>query len=405
MNDPALPVRLPLARAPRVSLLIPTTSQAEKLGACLRSLAAHLPPSVPCEVIVVLNGPTDAVRSLVREKCTGLIIAESAANLGVAGGYNRARSLAGGEFLVLLHDDVEIGPGWLEPLLATAAAHPAAGAIGSRVLNPDGTRQHAGSILWRNGLTSPVPVPADLPDQPWPVDYLGTCCILVRTSLWDAMGGLDERIYPAYYVDVSLAMSLRRLGAIILCEPASSLRHHAKSSSTRAFGDFLCLRNRARFLTQWEDAMGEFEPWAPDSPEAIPNALRRTRLTAQRLAASWQPIAPVPPPPHDPVRQEIRHFQLAAEIAASWAEHRIMQLSEQISVISASAQQKIARLSEKLAVRDQKIKSLRARGDRLAAKLRRPPKATPWQRLRRWVRRRFSCPAPGPGQPPAAPDP
>lgn len=395
MNDPAPLIRLPLAQAPRVSLLIPTTSQAEKLEACLRSLAAHLPPSVPCEVIVVLNAPNDAVRTLVREKCTGLKIAESAANLGVAGGYNRARSLAGGEFLVLLHDDVEIGFGWLEPLLATAAAHPAAGAIGSRVLNPDGTPQHAGSILWRNGLTSPVPVPADLPDHPWPVDYLGTCCILVRTALWDAMGGLDERIYPAYYVDVSFAMCLRRLGSIILCEPASSLRHHAKSSSTKPFRDFLCLRNRARFLTQWEDAMVEFEPWAPDSPEAIPNALRRTGLTAQRLAASWQPIAPVPPPPHDPGSQEIRHFQLAAEVAACWAELRIQQISEESTAASALAEQQIARLCEKLAAQDQKIKSLRARRDRLAAKLRRPPKATRWQRLQFWVRRRFSRPAPG----------
>jgi GT2 family glycosyltransferase len=395
MTEPVPLIRMPMAEEPRVSLLIPTTSQAGKLEACLRSLAAHLPAAVPCEVIVVLNAPTAAVRRLVRENCHGLKITESAANLGVAGGYNRARSLAGGEFLVLLHDDVEIGPGWLEPLLATAAAHPEAGAIGCRVLNPDGTPQHAGSILWRNGLTSPVPVPDELPDQPWPVDYTGTCCILVRTALWDAIGGLDEGIYPAYYVDVSLAMRLRRLGATVLCAPAATLRHHAKSSSTKPFREFLCLRNRARFLTQWADAMLEFEPWAPDSPDAIPNALRGTRLTAQRLAASWQPIAPGPLPPHDPVCQEIRHFQLAAEVANAWAEHLIQQLTAENTAALASAERQLARLREKLAARDQKIKTLQARSDRLAAKLRQPHPSTPWQRLRRWLIRRFARPGGG----------
>lgn len=394
MNDSAVLIRLPLAEAPLVSLLIPTTSQAEKLEACLQSLAAHLPASVPCEVIVVLNAPTEAVRSLVRERCHGLKVAESAANLGVAGGYNRARSLASGEFLVLLHDDVEIGPGWLEPLLATVAAHPAAGAVGSRVLNPDGTPQHAGSILWRDGQTSPVPVPAEIPDQPWPVDYIGTCCILVRANLWDAVGGLNEGIYPAYYVDVSLAMSLRRLGAIMLCEPASSLRHHARSSSTLPFVIFICQRNRVRFLTQWAEAMTEFEPWDPDFPDAVPNALRRTRLTAQRLAAQWHPIAPVSPLQLDPASQEIRHFKLAAEVADAWAEHRIQEITEESTAFRDAAGKQLAPLQELLAAQNLKINKLRDRSDRLAAKLRKPPRTTRWRRLLRWVRSRFSRTAP-----------
>ncbi len=116
---------------PLVSILIPTRSQDRLLESCLKSLRAHIGREISYEVIIVLNAATDEVKEFVKERTQGVIILESAANLGVAGGYNRARSVARGEFLLLLHDDTEISPVWLESLLETMATHPAAGAVGS----------------------------------------------------------------------------------------------------------------------------------------------------------------------------------------------------------------------------------------------------------------------------------
>ena len=403
MNDRTPSIDLPAAVEPMVSLLIPTTNQDVKLAACLKSLAAHLPANVPCEVIVVLNAATDDVLRLIYKECTGLKIAESAANLGVAGGYNRARSLAKGDFLVLLHDDVEIGPSWLEPLLAAAAAHPGAGAIGSRTFNADGTEQRSGSILWRNGLTSPAPVPPDNLAAPWPVDYCGTCALMVRTQLWDALGGLDEQIYPAYFVDVDLCMGLRRLGATVLCDPTSSLRHHSRSSSPKPFSDFVSMRNRAYFLAKWAEAMPDYEPWSPDDPEAISRAVRRTRQIAGVLASKWQPIPSVAPPRHDAGNQEIRHFRLASQAAEAWSDHQIEALTAEIKSARAYREQQIARLLEKVAARDRKIENLKARCDRLQTKLKKPQRAAPWQRLHHWLKERCSSRASGSG--PASPSP
>ena len=397
MNASAPSIRLPSAAVPLVSLLIPTTNQDVKLAACLRSLAAHLPPGVPCEIVVVLNAATDAVRDLVYKECTGLKIAESAANLGVAGGYNRGRSLAKGDFLVLLHDDVEIGPGWLEPLLATAAAQPGAGAIGSRTFNADGTEQRSGSILWSNGLTSPCPAPPSQGDTPWPVDYCGTCSLMVRTGVWDALGGLDEQIYPAYYVDVDLCMGLRRLGANVLCNPASSLRHHSRSSSPQPFSDFFYLRNQAYFLNKWAAVMPDYEPWSPDDPDAISRALQRTRRRAGGLASPWRPPVPVTPPQHDARNQEIRHFQLAAGLAEAWSNHLITKLSADAESARASQEQQLTRFQEKLAARDRKISNLKARCGRLEAKLEKPRRNVRWKRLRGWLRERLSSGAGGAG--------
>ena len=201
------------------------------------------------------------VRDLLYHPCSELRSAESAANPGVAGSCNRALNLAGGEFLVLLHDDVVTSPGWLAPLLATATAHPEAEAIGSCEFNADGTPQRSGSILWSNGMTSPVAVPADNQGHPWPVDYCGTCALMVRTALWDALGGLDEQIYPAYFVDLDLCMGLRKIGSTVVCNAKSSVRHHSHSSSSTPFGDFVNQQNRTYFPNKRAAALPGYEPW------------------------------------------------------------------------------------------------------------------------------------------------
>ena len=124
-----------------------------------------------------------------------------------------------------LHDDAEIEPGWLEALVETADAHPEAGAIGGKAILPDGRLQHAGFILWRDSSSSPpwvgrAPAPTAF-DRVRPVDFCGSSSLLVRATAWDTVGGLDERFYPAYYVDTDLCMALRQHRFIVLYQPAS----------------------------------------------------------------------------------------------------------------------------------------------------------------------------------------
>ena len=92
-------------------------------------------------------------RNLANKSAVSTSVA-SPANLGMAGAGNRGRSRARGEFLVTLHDDAEVEPGWLAALVQAADAHPEAGAIGSKILGFDGRLQAAGFIIWRNGRTS-----------------------------------------------------------------------------------------------------------------------------------------------------------------------------------------------------------------------------------------------------------
>lgn len=84
---------LPCAADPLVSIVIPTTSQAAKLRRCLQSLARNLGSQIPVEVIVVMNAATDEIKSVMHQEVSGALVSGSPANLGVAGGNNRGRSL------------------------------------------------------------------------------------------------------------------------------------------------------------------------------------------------------------------------------------------------------------------------------------------------------------------------
>jgi GT2 family glycosyltransferase len=225
---------------------------------------------VPFELIIVLNASPESVVRLVRDGVDGVTVLESAVNRGVAGAYNLARAEAKGDFIVLLHDDAEVWPGWLEWLAKAADERPDAGAVGSRALNPDGTQQAAGSIVWRDGTTRPIGAgePAGSPAYATrrAVDFCGSVSLLVRADTWDAVGGLDERFYPASYVDVDLCMKVRQHGQVVLCEPRSQITHHRWGVETsRTYRLWLVRRNHRLFAEKWDAALQSHVPRAEEN--------------------------------------------------------------------------------------------------------------------------------------------
>ena len=309
------------AAVPRVSIIIPATSTRTLLRACLRSLAVHGPAGIAHEIIVVLN-ESEGDEGLSREFPDVEFVA-SPVNLGLAGAGNRARALAQGELFVLLHDDAEVEAGWLEALVHTADAHPEAGAVGSKVLYPDGRLQNAGMVLWREATTSPPWVGdepgADAFPETRAVDYCGTSSLLIRASAWDAVGGLDERLYPAYPVDVDLAMGLRQAGFVVLYEPRSVIRHHRGASSiSDRWREFVGGRNRLLFLEKWASALEEHEPAEHDSVEAISRALARAEVAADRCRNAEPPKPTSPSATFDAEEQQQRLTRSSRELQRAY---------------------------------------------------------------------------------------
>ena len=312
-------VRLAAPTSPRASVLVAGWREAPHLLACLASLAET---SATCsfEVVVSLNEPTAALCASLEREVTGATVVSAPANTGFAGACNRAATGAAAELLVFLNDDTVVEPGWLDALVDAADAHPGAGAVGSRVLAPDGSRREDGTVLWSDGSVtmidryhSPRPGPAPGLRQ---VDYCSAVSLLVRAATFHDVGGFDEGFYPAYYEDVDLCLKIQDRGQQVLYEPASVLRHRHGASAPLPYRLFLIERNRSRLVQRWGPVLGERLPPAPDDPRAI--AAGVALAAGRQVTPGPGPLVP-DRPPAGPDAAELDALRRQVEVLEGYA--------------------------------------------------------------------------------------
>ena len=146
---PRLPAA-PLALArdlPPVSIIVPTRNRVDLLRTCIDGVAAAHYPNV--EIIVVDNDSDDpaTLAYLAALHPTRHRVLRHAGVFNYSAINNRAVAVARGRLLCLLNNDIEtIDPHWLATL-ATQALRAEVGAVGARLVYPDGRIQHAGVVL------------------------------------------------------------------------------------------------------------------------------------------------------------------------------------------------------------------------------------------------------------------
>jgi GT2 family glycosyltransferase len=231
------------------------------------------------EVILLLNGASAPVEHIVRDQVTGARVLNSSTNLGFAAGCNRAAEVARGDFLVFLNDDVIPEPGWLAALIARAGSDPKIGAVGGRLVFPDGRLQEAGCLLWADGSTHQVGWGE--PDdgnwtEPRDVAYCSAACLLVRRTAFAELGGFDPRFFPAYFEDADLCLRLWRGGSRVVYEPAARIVHAQSASSHDDFRTFLYRSNQALFVRRWQQELAD-APAKPSDSE-LSTAVHRAVL-------------------------------------------------------------------------------------------------------------------------------
>lgn len=272
--------------------MVATAHDPSRLLRCLASIKRGA-GTVPHEVVVVLSGADDDVVDAVRV-LPGVRIAESRWNLGFAGACNLGRTQASGELIVLLHDDAEAEAGWLPSLVDSAERHPEAGVIGSRVVErKDGRLQLAGAVIFSDASTAMLGRGAD-PDAPQhmvsrAVDYCSSCSLLVRAQTWDAIGGLDELLFPGGYVDADLCTAAWAAGWEVRYESLAVARHRAGGSTSSGFKAFIAQRNREHFRTKWAAELERYEPPGADVEAAAKGAVARAEARAEELRSRPRP--------------------------------------------------------------------------------------------------------------------
>ena len=203
--------------------------------ACLRSLSAV----EGLDVVVVDNASRDGSAEAVAAEFPGTLLLRNERNLGFAGGMNvglRAALDAGAEHVVLLNNDMEVDPGFLEPLLE-AVSDESVGAACSQVLFADSPARiwYAGARFrpgrgyhGRNTGYGQAPLPSSTP--PYPTGRACGGAMLARRDALERVGLFDETLF-AYAEDMDWSLRARGLGLGVVVVPASVVRHEVSAAS------------------------------------------------------------------------------------------------------------------------------------------------------------------------------
>ncbi|MCH4091489.1 glycosyltransferase family 2 protein [Acetobacter sp.] len=264
---------------PLVSIIIPTKDRPDFLRLCLRGLLTET--DYPhFEIIVVDNGSVRPdtlalLEDLSRHPAVTVLRQEGAFNWAWLNNQAAARSR--GEMLLLLNDDVRIlHPDWLEELVRQCL-RPGVGVVGARLLYPDGTIQHAGVMLSRDGATHLLRG-AKAQDT----GYLNalTCqrdlsavtgaCLMIRRDVFDQIGGIDES-FAVSCNDIDLCLRASAAGWRVVWTPYATLTHVDGGTRGRD-------ASPAQILQHWQETarlVGRWKGWM-ECDFALNPALRVT---------------------------------------------------------------------------------------------------------------------------------
>lgn len=269
-------IQLPTPEPPRVSVLLVLFNQAELTYACLQSLTTEEGAAI--EVVIVDNASSDQTNALLA-RVSGARIIRNVRNAGFLHAVNQGVAVSRGEYVLLLNNDAVLRSGSLSALVRTIESAPNVGAVGGRLILPDGTLQEAGSIIWRDGSClgycrgiDPEAGEAMFRRE---VDYCSGALLLFRRALFDELGGFDERFAPAYYEETDFCLRIRLSGRRVIYEPDAVVDHFEFGSSAKSERAIIQQRNnQALFQTKHAASLAEY--WEPD-PANMVHARMRNR--------------------------------------------------------------------------------------------------------------------------------
>lgn len=219
-----------------VSIIVAHYGDCELLDWCVAALAANTDGDY--ELVVVDNGTGHPVEAN--------IAIRNPDNVGFGAASNQGAAAAHGDHLVFLNNDTEVRAGWLSPLVAHLER--GAGIVGSLLLYPAGTIQHAGVRLYRDSRGRLVAENRQGEYAEGTVEAVTGACLAISRDLFWKLGGFDTG-YHNGYEDVDLCLTARRAGYRVVYEPASTVTHHESAAGAARWTHVR--QNVARLQERW----------------------------------------------------------------------------------------------------------------------------------------------------------
>jgi len=193
-----------------IDVVVVTWQGRALVGSCLAHLARQ---TAAHHVVVVDNGSTDGTAEAVRTAHPEVTLLELTENVGFGRGNNRGAALGSAPYLVLVNNDVDVAPDFLERIVAPLRADERVGAVaglttrpGSGLVDQLGIQLDAGLCAYNRGA-------GQHPDTPVASVMAAPCGAVVayRRTAYEALGGFDEQLF-AYSEDLDLGLRLLAAG-------------------------------------------------------------------------------------------------------------------------------------------------------------------------------------------------
>jgi len=217
---------------PAISIIIPHLNGKHHLDDCLGSLRNQ--SFANFEVILVDNGSTDGTQEYVREKYPEVRLLNLGNNRGFTGACNAGYEVSYGEIIILLNNDTETDPSWLQAIVDGFERQPRAGSVASKMLLFDQRQvfHTAGDFYRISGLPGNRGVwQQDIGqyDQEEPVFSACGGAAAYRRRMLDEIGFLDDDFFFSCE-DVDLAWRAHLSGWQVIYEPSAVVYHKLKAS-------------------------------------------------------------------------------------------------------------------------------------------------------------------------------
>ena len=232
--------------APKVSIVVPTRDRAELLARCVSGLL-HRTGYPNLELLIVDNESSDPdtlalLSRLENDRRVRVLPFPGPFNYSAIN--NAAVPETTGDIVVLMNNDTDvIDGGWLREMVSIAVK-PDVGAVGAKLLFPDGKIQHAGIVLGVGshrggpGIAGHFGYLAENTDLGCfgqfvlarDVSAVTAACMAMRREVFFAAGGFDATDLAVAYNDVDLCLRIRALGLRIVWTPFAEL-YHLESAS------------------------------------------------------------------------------------------------------------------------------------------------------------------------------
>ncbi|MEY4668376.1 MAG: hypothetical protein RL518_1075 [Pseudomonadota bacterium] len=248
--DTTSAISLPDLPVPQVTIILILFNKAELTYRCLRSLEA-LRDEPSFRVLIIDNASSDATSNLL-ERTQGATLIRNDENVGFLRACNQAAGLVTTPYILFLNNDTILHPGSIQAALE-GLQDDRVGAVGGRIVLPNGSLQEAGSIFWNDGTCAGFgrgfPKEADECMHRRAVDYCSGVFLMTPTALFREIGGFDLAYAPAYYEETDYCAQIQSRGLRIIYDPRILVTHVEFGSSERSAAAFdLMNANRGTFL-------------------------------------------------------------------------------------------------------------------------------------------------------------